>query len=39
MREAVDNLLGIYVQMEKSITGLMSNEIVIDPIAAYFELN
>lgn len=39
MREAVDNLLGIYVDMEKAITGLMSNEIVIDPIAAYFELN
>lgn len=39
MREAIDNLLGIYVDMEKSITGLMSNEIVIDPIAVYFELN
>ncbi|MFW6409296.1 DUF6414 family protein [Acinetobacter baumannii] len=39
LREAIDNLLGLYVNIEKSITGLMSNEIVIDPIAAYFELN
>jgi hypothetical protein len=39
MREALDNLLGMYVGVEKSITGLMRNEIVIDPIAAYFELN
>ncbi len=39
LREAIDNLLGMYVNVEKSITGLMNNEIVIDPIAAYFELN